>query len=58
MLVYFVMIVVTIQDLFSQTQNHVEFPKNQNIPDIPSRCLEFSFSIKGLSNFSNFLKGG
>ena len=35
----------------------VKFPKNQNIPNTPSRCLEFSFSTECLSNFPNCLKG-
>ena len=32
-------------------------PKNQSISNTPSRCLNFRFSVKGLSN-SDCLKGG
>ena len=47
-----------IRFIFTNTKPHIfEFSKNQNIPNTPLRCLEFSFSIKGLSNL-NCSKGG
>ena len=27
-------------------------PKNQNIPNAPSRCLNFRFSVEGISNLT------
>ena len=59
MLACFVIIGATISDLFSQTQPpifRIPNPKNQNIPNTPSKCLDFSFSVQGLSNL-NCLQG-
>ena len=51
MLAFFVMIVATIQDSFSQTKPHIfEIPKNQYSPNTSSGCLKFSFSVEGLFN--------
>ena len=46
-------IVATGQDSFSNTKPHMfRIPKNQGIPNTPLTCLNFSFSIKGLSKLN------
>ena len=56
MLACFVMIGATISDLFSQAQPifRIPNPKNQNIPNTPSRFLNFSFSVQGISSLNCF----
>ena len=56
MLACFAMIVAT-TEILSQTQNHVflEFPRI-GVPNTPSMCLNFNFSVQGLSNL-NCLQG-
>ena len=49
----FAMIGGTIWDVFSQTQQtifRIPIPTNQNVLNSPLRCLDFSFSVQGLSN--------
>ena len=58
MLAFFVMIVATIQDSFSQTKPHIfEIPKNQYSPNTSSGCLKFSFSVEGLLNLNCLQEG-
>ena len=38
--------------ILTNTKLHIfKIPNNQSIPDTPLRCLNFSFSLEGLSNF-------
>ena len=42
-----------IRFIFSDTKpGNFRIPKNQSIPNTPSRCLNFSFSLKDLSNLN------
>ena len=42
-----------IRFIFTNTKAHIfRTSNNQNIPNTPLRCLNFNFSIKGLSNFN------
>ena len=50
------MIVDRVQDIFSQIQKHLFLEFNQSIPNTPSRCFNFSFSVESHSNL-NCLQG-
>ena len=42
-----------IRFIFTNTKPDIfRIPKNQSIPNTPSRCLNFSFSIEDLSNLN------
>ena len=61
MLTCFVITVATryIRFFLTNTKPHIfRIPKNQGIPNIQFRCLNFSFSIKGLSNLNYFAREG
>ena len=42
-----------IRAIFKNTKPHIfRIPKNQNITNTPSKCSDFSLSVKGLSNLN------
>ena len=45
--------ITTIRFIFQSAKPRIfRIPKYQSIPNTPSRCLEFSFSVEGLSNLN------
>ena len=50
------MIVDRVQNILSEIQKHLFLEFNQSIPNTPSRCFNFSFSVESHSN-SNYLQG-
>ena len=41
----------SVRFIFTNTKSHIfRIPKNQKIPNTPSKCLSFSFSVEGLFN--------